>query len=217
MDYFNSMRHLSFVIIAFLTWFFCLFAHGQSYRKANLYKDDPNVFGKNNISISVFPLIQRGFELNYDRKIIDKHWLKFAPVYYKMENYSHSGSTNLRSAQGFGFKFQHKYFPYNYTKKPMGLFLSYGPSFQRFNLETKGRETVKFDKYGLECVIGLRRVILDAFYFELYGGLATDYLKNRNEEKVDWDDVLKNHNALWFDYGIRGNYIVFGINIGILF
>jgi hypothetical protein len=203
---------------AFFVWFFCLFSYGQSVRQTGyVYEDNANFFGKNNVSLSMLPVFKNGFELNYDRKIIDKHWVKLAPIYYRTEDYTLSVPEDLMRVKGYGFKFQHKYFPYNHIGKQFGIFMSYGPGFQSFELTTKGREFVKFDKYGFECVIGVRKVVYNVFYFELYSGLASACLKNRSDETVDIYEVLKKNNTWWFDYGVTGNYFLLGINLGVLF
>jgi hypothetical protein len=187
-------------------------------RKTDTFDDSPYIFGRNHVSASLFPLFQSGFVLNYDRKMVNRHWFRFTPMFYRKEDYSMSASEDLRSLLGYGFKFQHRYFPYTNTVSQVGLFLSYGPSFQRFSLETKEPMKVDFDKYGFEWLIGFRRVVASVFVVEFYGGLATSYMVNKSDPSVtDWRDVLKNHGQMWFDYGVTGNYFVFGINLGILF
>jgi len=211
------MRVFLLGIITFFIWFSCLSTQGENLQAARFFDDDPSVFGRNNVSLSLFPLIQFGYEINYDRRIANRHWLKFAPIYYRIENYRESRNHDLRTLQGLGFKVQHKYYAYVHTRSEYGMYLSYGPGFQTFNIVTKGHETVKFDKYNFECVIGFRRVLREVFFFEFYGGLATTFLNNRSDEDVDWRDVLKNHNSLWFDYGIAGNHFVIGFKLGFLF
>ncbi len=169
------------------------------------------------MSFAVFPLFQHGIAINYDRKIVDQHWIKFEPIYYKIEDYKPSLATDLMHVRGYGFRLEHKYFPYCNTGLKLGLFLSYGPSFQTFSIETKGQQAINFDKYGFECVIGFRKTIGKVFFFEFYGGLATDYLKDKSEGKVNYREVLRQHDQMWFDYGVAGNYMVLGLNMGVLF
>ncbi|MCL2683389.1 MAG: hypothetical protein FWE63_07930 [Bacteroidales bacterium] len=207
------MRHFLLGIIVFLIGLPCSSVHGQAYQRVDDHVDDFRVFGKNTLSLSLFPLIERGFELNYDRKIVNKHWIKISPAYYRHQNWR---PDNLMLLEGYSFKVQHKYFPYSNTKSKVGLFLSYGPDFQHFDLTTP-RGNVKFNKYGLECVIGLRKLFYDVFFFEVYGGLATNYLSIRRNEGADWREILEKHDSAWFQYGITGNYLVFGLNIGIVF
>ncbi|MDR0437818.1 MAG: hypothetical protein LBH22_05900 [Bacteroidales bacterium] len=179
--------------------------------------DDSRVFGKNNLSISLLPLVERGFELHYDRKIVNKHWIKIAPAYYRFQDWKQRNTDGLMLLQGYSFKLQHKYFPYSNTKSQVGLFLSYGPNFQHFDFTTGRDNNIKIDKYGFECVIGLHKLFRNVFFFEVYGGLATNYLNNRSNEGVDWREILEKHSSTWLSYGITGNYFVLGLTVGILF
>lgn len=212
------MRFLLLAIFIFCTWFANLSTYGQSADgRVFRYQDHHSVFGKNNISLSLFPLINNGFEINYDRRIIERHWVKLAPSYFRRESYRESASASLRQVQGYGFKFQHKYFPHADTEKQFGLFVSYGPSYQYFDITTNSGLAVSFDKIGFECVIGMRRVFQNVFYFEIYAGLASNFLTIRLDETGNWRDVLKNHSAMWLDYAKTGNFITFGFNVGVLF
>ena len=208
------MRYLLFGTVIFLL---TLSAHGQSDGRIYTFQDHYSVFGKNNISLSLAPLIRQGFEVSYDRRIIERHWLKLAPVYFRKEDYSPSTPTDLKRMQGYGFKFQHKYFPYANTDSKMGIFLSYGPGFQRFDIETKDGQFLSFDKMGFECVIGMRKVFNNVFYFEFYGGLAANVLNVRKDETINWRLTLQEYNTMWFDFGKTGNFMTFGFSLGILF
>jgi len=212
------MRFISFCITTLICCMSCSLVYGQNYRRTDDYKDDPNIFGENNVSLSVLPLLKYGYELNYDRKIINQHWIRIAPIYYITQDYTRMTVLNeLKFVQGYGLKLQHKYFPYSDTRSKIGLYLSYGPTFQHFYIETNGKQTVKISKYGFDCAIGIRGVLADVFSLEFYGGLATNYLKDDSDKTVDWRGVLSKHRSLWFDYGTTGNYFVLGINLGFLF
>jgi hypothetical protein len=197
-----------------------VFAQTQRINSADrvyTFQDHHTVFGKNNISLSLAPIIAGGFEINYDRKIIDRHWIKLAPTYFRRQNYRDREISDMRQVEGYGFKLEHKYFPYANTQKEMGYFLSYGPTFQHFSLETHDRENLVFNKIGMECIIGVRKVFKSIFYFELYGGLAMNYLQIKNDETEDWRELLHEYDKRWFDYGKTGNFLTFGLNVGVLF
>jgi len=216
------MRFLLFGIAIFS---FALSAHGQgidrghgrSVDRVHTYQDNHVIFGKNNVSLSLFPLIVRGFEINYDRRIVERHWLKLAPVYYRMQDYRASAPSDIKRMQGYGFKFQHKYFPYANTDKKLGVFLSYGPGFQQFDIEAKDEKSLSFSKIGFECVIGVRQVFSNVFYFEIYAGMATNYVNTQKGETEYWQNILEKQNSMWFDYARTGNFMVFGISLGVLF
>jgi hypothetical protein len=208
--------HIRHGIVIFLTCFFCFSTYGSD-SKIYTFQDHHRVFGKNNISLSLVPVLTNGFEINYDRRIVERHWIKIAPMYLRSENYRQTHLSDMRRAAGYGFKLQHKYFPYANTEKKYGLFLSYGPTFQRFDTETHARENLSFNKFGFECVIGGRKVLYNVFYVEFYGGLISNYLKIQKDETENWRKTLKSHSTMWFDYGKTGNFMIFGINIGVLF
>jgi hypothetical protein len=206
------------VIIVFLSIFSVWSVYGESADgRVYTFQDHHKIFGRNNISLSLSPIFANGLEVNYDRRIVERHWIKLAPVYFRKGNYRRSPEFNVRQIEGYGFKLQHKYFPYANTAKRQGVFLSYGPTFQSFKIETHDREKLSFDKFGLECVIGVRKVFQDAFYFEFYAGLASNYLKVKNDETENWREILNPRSRMWFDYGKTGNFMTFGVNIGVLF
>ncbi|MCL2028086.1 MAG: hypothetical protein FWG79_06300 [Bacteroidales bacterium] len=212
------MRFFSFKIIAFLICAFSLSAYGQGGGdRVYTFQDHASIFGKNNISLSLIPLLRQGFEVNYDRRLVERHWLRLSPIYFRIEDYKQSFPEDMRRLTGYGAKFSHKYFPYANTEKKLGFFLSYGPTYQYIDLETKNHKRVVFDKIGFECVIGTRKVFLNVFYYEFHIGLASNYLNVRNDETADWRAVLEKHNTMWFDYGKTGNFVTLGFSLGVLF
>jgi hypothetical protein len=205
-------------IIVFFSVMFCLSVYGQSGDdRIYTFQDHHAVFGKNNVSLSMAPLIANGFEVNYDRRIVERHWIKLAPIYYRKEDYKITFPGDMRYVQGYGFKIQHKYFPYANTEKKTGLFLSYGPTYQHFDIETKGYQSLSLDKIGFECVVGVRKVFYNVFYYEFYAGMATNCLNIKNDETGDWRVALKDYNSLWFDYGKTGSFITLSVTLGVLF
>lgn len=215
--------HLAFIFVCF----FAYSAQSQTYDRTDRFLDDAAVFGKNNLAVNVICLFQNGFEINYDRKIADYHWVKIVPTYYRKHDYSETSiPTDMKLVQGIGFKLHHKYFPYRNSRKKTGLFLDYGPMFQQFDLTNKAGKQIKFNKIGAECLIGVQKVFADVFFLEFYAGIAGNILQNKSEEGVDKTDALKEHNQfwfetetrqMWFDYSTSGNYLVFSFNIGYLF
>jgi hypothetical protein len=214
--------HFRFAITVFLTCFFCAFLNaqtggGSTADRVYTFQDHHTIFGKNNVSLSFAPLLAGGLGANYDRRLIERHWIKLAPAYYRMQNYRDLEKSDMRQVQGYGFKLQHKYFPYANTNSKLGYFLSYGPTFEYFSIETHRRENLSFNKIGFECVIGARKVFRNIFYFEVYAGLATNYMQIMNDETKDWRGVLELYEKYWFEYGKTGNFITLGINVGVLF
>jgi len=230
------MRHLILGTIISLLVFS---AYGQrmnrnyvrDVNRIHTYQDHHFVFGRNNVSVSLLPFIQRGIEVHYDRRITERHWLKVAPVYFRKRNYGGSATSNFRSVDGWGLKLQHKYFPYTNTATARGFFISYGPGFQRFDIMTRNDESLLFDRLFLECVIGFRQVFAGVLYFEIFAGLEASLLRiNRGAT----GNILP-YESQWLDYtGLRqitggiltfqernytrtGNFLTFGFNFGVLF
>jgi hypothetical protein len=210
--------HFRYGIVVFFVCFSCWSIHGQGgHDRVYTFQDHHSIFGKNNVSLSLAPLFAGGYEINYDRRIIERHWLKLAPMYFRKQNYRDTELSSMREVRGYGFKFQHKYFPYANTEQGLGFFLSYGPTFQYFLLENHNRENLSFNKMGLDCVIGVRKVFREIFYFEFYAGLAMNYLQIRTNETQNWRESLESFDRFWFDYGKTGNFMTLGLNVGVLF
>jgi len=234
--FYYFMRYSLLGILIFLLTFS---TYGQRFNREyvrtsdriHTYQDHQFIFGKNNLSISFLPLIQRGIEIHYDRRIVERHWLKLAPVYFRMRNYGGSSTTDFRNVDGWGLKLQHKYFPYTNTDRGLGFFLSYGPGFQRFDITTRNDKNLVFDRILFECVIGFRKVFAGVLYFEFFVGLEANLLQI---DRGATGNVLP-HELTWSDYtGFRritggiltfgegnytraGNFLTFGLNFGILF
>jgi len=259
------MRHLLLAILAFC---FVFSAYGQRFNSAGIrsadvvfpHQDHRLVFGENNLSLSLLPIfIQRGFEINYDRRIAERHWLKIAPVFFgkkgnldinidDMSQISDIALSDMlrasmfRQVRGWGLKFHHKYFVYTNPNRKRGLFFSYGPGFRRFNMKTweiKITETawenerLLFDRIFLEALVGFRRVFLDVFYFEIYGGIQTNWINIRNSDADRGYEMWNTYFGPRSPYGMLGRYgrigigegnygrsghmLTFGFNLGILF
>ncbi len=214
------MRFLLGIAPLILVWFSVSTTNAQTYSRTDKFEGDDVAFGKNNISISLFPIINHGFEVSYDRCLSKKHWLKLQPMYYRQQDYTQSLPTDMKIVQGLGFKLHHKYFPIKNYNTKIGLFLDYGPMFQQFQLTNKSGDEVFFDKIGAECVFGVQKVIANVFFCEFYAGIAGNYLRPKNPEdgrNKEWLDILGEHSQTWFDYGKTGNYLLLGFNVGILF
>ena len=233
------MHHLLLSVFLFSI---VLPAQSQSFDRVQVYsvdriytfQDHHLIFGKNNISLSLLPLINRGFEISYDRRIVERHWVKLAPIYFRMQDYRQTLTIDLKNVQGYGVKLQHKYFPYANTNSKIGIFLGYGPTYQKFELETKNEQFLSFNKIGVECVIGVRKVFFNVFYFEFFAGLATNYLTIENDDTEDAEKILRESSA-WLDYtglrgrtgntftlgtgnhGVTGNFMTLGFSLGVLF
>lgn len=174
-----------------------------------------DAFKNNSLSLSLYPLIYNGLSIQYDRRIASKHWLKLAPVYYSTINYSTLRQTDFQYMQGLDLSLYHVYDYYQNQQKGFKLSLQYGILYGQNDITTVAKTRTKIEKYGIDIMLSVRKMIGENFFFDFYIGYGNRWTNNVivNQHKPGQGE----YDQFMFDYGYSGPILDIGINLGLAF
>ena len=165
-------------------------------------------------------LINRGIRVDVERQIGPRNYLMLCPQFYLSEkdddNFAYE-KNSFTYLIGGGLNVYHKIFAFeNY--KEYGLYLSYGISYNYFNIEYIDNSgdvdiSAKGDihKVGGDLILGYQFFIKDVVSIDVFTGLGTRY-SYMNAAGADTDRF----NTSYFGYNYTGNILLLGLRIGVI-
>lgn len=198
------------------------FTHAAQKRtKPDFKGNQRDKFGSNSISYSFFPLINNGFSVDYDRKLVDRHWLKISPTYHTAINHATLRNESIRNLQGVTAGIYHRYNYFEIERAGFQTFFQWGVNYSMFNIEAADRVQTHIQKVGLDLVIGFRQIIARPLFIDFYIGYGNRWMlkQTQNVDGAVTTDVIEANlfQENMFDYGHQGSVLTIGFNIGFLF
>ncbi len=211
----NTSKIIAFLVIL-LGMFFSNNTSAQYYVKETS-KDDPVIFKENTVSFDLTSLFSRGLGITYTRKIIDKNRIAFSPVYYSHNNYGSGNDNNSKDyveMRGVGMGIHGVFYTFISTTYKYSLFFSYGGAYNYFNLNDSDKNNTEIQQFSADLSFGYHQIIKEVFFIDISAGLGT---KKSNLNYSEYSDNTQLYNKTWLSPGYTGNYITFGIGIGVIF
>jgi hypothetical protein len=155
-----------------------------------------------------------GLRLDYDAKIVHKHWLQFAATFYA-RNESTLNSMDVDVDQnliGAGFHLYHRYYPREGKVVP-GLYISYGGVYQMFRA-TYHQEINEYytnlQRIGGDVIIGFNGRFFNPLLIDFYTGLGLRYAILESDATRP-----KRFNDGMVDYGYAGSILLIGMRVSL--
>ncbi|MBN2520843.1 MAG: hypothetical protein JXB17_10090 [Bacteroidales bacterium] len=176
------------------------------------------------ISFTPQYMINRGLKMNIERKLNECKWIQISPELYFANNNNSNGGDHYNELIGAGISVHKKlFFNQNsglfspYVTNELGLYLSYGPSYNFFYLnyfssdDNYGSQySTYIHKIGGDVLIGYEFIIKNILIIDLYTGLGLRY---------SFIDVEGEKQNLFYRYytgfGYTGTLFQGGMRIGL--
>jgi len=165
-------------------------------------------------------LINRGIRIDIEKQIGPRHYLQICPQFYLSEKDEDNFALDKNKFSyliGGGLNIYHKIFTFEDFKK-YGLYLSYGLSYNYFNIEYidySGEVGVSavgnIHKVGGDLIIGYQFFFREVVSLDVFTGLGTRY-SYMDAGSADTDRF----NTGYFGYNYTGNILLLGLRIGVI-
>ncbi len=165
-------------------------------------------------------LINRGIRIDIDKRLTGRHYLQICPQFYLSEKDEDSfliDKNRFSYLIGGGLNLYHKIYAFE-EFKDYGLYLSYGITYNYFNIEyvddSEGVEISakgEIHKIGGDLILGYQFFIRRVVSVDIFTGLGTrfSYMDARG---ADTDRF----NTGYFGYNYTGNIMLLGLRIGVV-
>lgn len=165
-------------------------------------------------------LINRGIRIDIEKQIGPRHYLQICPQFYLSEKDEDNFTLDKNKFSyliGGGLNIYHKIFTFEDFKK-YGLYLSYGLSYNYFNIEyidysgevgVSAKENIH--KVGGDLIIGYQFFFREVVSLDVFTGLGTRY-SYMDAGNADTDRF----NTGYFGYNYTGNILLLGLRIGVI-
>lgn len=165
-------------------------------------------------------LINRGIRVDIEKKIAERHYLQICPQFYLSEKEDKEflvDKNQFNYLLGGGLNIYHKIFTVEDIKEN-GLYLSYGLSYNYFNIEYLDNSgeyefsaEADIHKTGADLILGYQVLINNIVSLDFYTGLGTrlSYMNTSGNDKDRF-------NTGYYGYNYTGNILILGFRIGVV-